>query len=421
MKTLPTSTAEQAQEAPSVTPPAIIYVLHSGQLFGTERMAITTLQGLQNHLPPSRAKLAHLLLAPPGPACKFARNGQLQASEFSNPIQLFSHMAQFMWAERHAKTGICVISTGVSHALFGLFLQAMLSLSQWLCLQKMASCRHLHVVHGGTDEHLSYGRKKILRHFSVQIVAVSHFVRERLIAHRVPATQIDVIENYLSADFIAACPQRAPYQPAPYQPSQACAHDEQTLKLPNIAHLICVSRLDPIKQVGVLVDALQILHSAGEARIDCKIFGRGWQESALRDRAAQARLAIQFQGFSNEIAQHMAQADLLVHTCAEEPFGLVILEAIAARVLVLVPDRGGPSTFIEDGVNGFTYRANDAAHLAHRLQQIQALPASQVQQIVNRASASLAQRFACAQRCTDYLVLMSAQASAQNLAARSAS
>ena len=72
-----------------------------------------------------------------------------------------------------------------------------------------------------------------------------------------------------------------------------------------------------------------------------------------------------------------------MHTCPEEPFGLVVLEAMAADVPVLVPDRGGPDFIVEAGVSGFKFRADDAADLAARLADLAAAPAG----VLNRAAA----------------------------------
>ena len=44
----------------------------------------------------------------------------------------------------------------------------------------------------------------------------------------------------------------------------------------------------------------------------------------------------------------MAEADLLVHTCPAEPFGLVILEAMAVNLPVLVTDAAGWSAIVQD-------------------------------------------------------------------------
>ena len=343
----------------------VLYVLHSGGLFGTERMAIATLA----HLGAGRDSL---LLAPPGAAVEHARALGLRAEVFGGTRQLLQRMAAFLRHRREA----ALLATGVSHSLAGILLAALFGVR----------LRHLHVVHGGTDERLSYGRKKLLKSFAVKFVAVSQFVRERLLAHDVPAQRICVVENFLTGP---QGPSRAPYS-AP------------------IARALVVSRLDPIKRVGLLLDALQTAEPL--LRFPVAVYGKGWQEAELRVRAAGIGANVNFVGFSTDVPAALAGADLLVHTCPEEPFGLAILEAMAAGIPVLVPDRGGPSSFIRDGENGFLYRANDAAHLAQRLLELRAAAPETLNQVVAAARATLRERFAPGARIEDYRALIGGEA-----------
>jgi len=55
-----------------------------------------------------------------------------------------------------------------------------------------------------------------------------------------------------------------------------------------------------------------------------------------------------------------------VYVCGslKEEFGIAILEAMAAGLLVVAPAGGGPATYVEEGVTGFLTRTSDAALLA---------------------------------------------------------
>ncbi|SDT36319.1 Glycosyltransferase involved in cell wall bisynthesis [Actinoplanes derwentensis] len=69
-------------------------------------------------------------------------------------------------------------------------------------------------------------------------------------------------------------------------------------------------------------------------------------------------------------AAHAGRASLIaaggVYVCAslKEEFGLALLEALAAGLVVVGPDAGGPATYIEHGVTGLLARAGDPAALA---------------------------------------------------------
>ena len=345
-----------------IHPPTLLYVLHSGQLFGTERMAIATLLGL-------RDDFDSLLLAPPGPAVPYAQARGLNAASFGGIVSL---VRRLFW-QLLRRRSVTLVATGVSQSLLAIVLAAL----------TLTRLRHFHIVHGGADEYLSYGRKRVLLRFAVQYVAVSSFVRERLIAHGVPASRITVIENFLSID-----------APAPLR----------TGIFDGVRRVALVSRLDPIKRVDLLLSALEQTPALRDLQFE--IFGTGWDEATLRQRALDARLAVHFAGFSSTVPEALACSDLLLHTCPQEPFGLAILEAMRAGVPVLVPDTGGPAGFIRDGENGFTYRANDAVDLAHKLQAIRALAPARLQHVVAAAARTLGDRFGAAQRIDDYRRLL---------------
>ncbi|HEU4730490.1 MAG TPA: glycosyltransferase, partial [Kofleriaceae bacterium] len=48
-------------------------------------------------------------------------------------------------------------------------------------------------------------------------------------------------------------------------------------------------------------------------------------------------------------------ADLLLHCCVDEPFGLVLVEAMAMRLPVIAADRAGPRELIVDGETGLLF------------------------------------------------------------------
>jgi glycosyltransferase involved in cell wall biosynthesis len=66
---------------------------------------------------------------------------------------------------------------------------------------------------------------------------------------------------------------------------------------------------------------------------------------------------------------------VVVPSICEETAGLVVLEALAARVPVVVSRIGGLPEFVREGVDGFTFHPRDAVDLAHALHRFGRDPA----------------------------------------------
>ena len=62
----------------------------------------------------------------------------------------------------------------------------------------------------------------------------------------------------------------------------------------------------------------------------------------------------------SELVEYMAASDIMLVPSLYEPFGLVVLEGMAAGCCMLVSAVGGPGELIEDGVNGLKVLPGDA-------------------------------------------------------------
>jgi glycosyltransferase involved in cell wall biosynthesis len=351
----------------------LLYVLHSGNLYGTERMAIATAVRL-------RDDFRTTIVAPRGPALSAAAEQGLDTEPFDSAQALVPIIRRFLSRSNDAASRgdrrRVFVATGVSHSL--LF---------WaVSRSSRARCAHLHLVHGGTDERLSYGRKRLLNRLGVRFVAVSEFVRERLLAHRVRADRITVIENFLDDAYAASLPRRRADRPW------------------KLVQIPIISRVDPIKRIDLLFDAVDCEPALKRFRFS--IYGEGWDYEALRARARASYPMIELHGFDPNAVETLREADLLLHLCPVEPFGLAILEAMTAGVPVLVPDTGGAGSLVSDGVSGFRFRANDPKALAARLIAIGDLEPSQLQQTTEEASKLLSTRFDPGARARDYRELI---------------
>jgi glycosyltransferase involved in cell wall biosynthesis len=73
---------------------------------------------------------------------------------------------------------------------------------------------------------------------------------------------------------------------------------------------------------------------------------------------------VRFAGHDPQAIKRLAAARLLLHCRPDEPFGMVLIEAMAVGVPVVAPASGGPVEIVEHGETGFLFPAGDAAAAA---------------------------------------------------------
>jgi glycosyltransferase involved in cell wall biosynthesis len=144
-----------------------------------------------------------------------------------------------------------------------------------------------------------------------------------------------------------------------------------------------VGRLGPTKGQHVFVKALaQALPDLDESVggweamvVGAALFGEEEERYAddltrlVADLGLEGRVS--FLGFRDDIAGELSRMHILVHASVNpEPFGLVVVEAMAAGLPVIAASPGGPAEVIEDGVTGLLYQAGDVEGLASALRRL---------------------------------------------------
>lgn len=137
--------------------------------------------------------------------------------------------------------------------------------------------------------------------------------------------------------------------------------------------LLFVGRLVREKGVQVLLEAAPtILESHPGATI--VIAGAGYFEGELRALVEAKGLGehVKFFGLANDadLCELYTIADVLVVPSLYEPFGIVALEGMAARVPTVTSDAGGLKDIVEHTRDGITTFAGDASSLAWGILQI---------------------------------------------------
>lgn len=133
-----------------------------------------------------------------------------------------------------------------------------------------------------------------------------------------------------------------------------------------------VGRMVHEKGVQVLIEALPIIR---EAYSDCKlvIVGGGNKDHLIR-RVNELELndRVYFTGYIDDetLIKLYSVIDVAVYPSLYEPFGIVALEAMAARVPVVVTDVGGLREVVDHGVAGLTAWSDNPDSLAWGISQI---------------------------------------------------
>lgn len=153
------------------------------------------------------------------------------------------------------------------------------------------------------------------------------------------------------------------------------AHDtRKQLGLPLDGPLVgIVGRLQRWKGIHVFVEAMPhilqahpkahgvIVGGPHDLEPDYPAFLRGTiSKLGLTDRITVA-------GFQENVPAWMQAMDVMVHASDHEPFGIVIVEAMALGKPVVAGDQGGPPEIITDGQNGLLARYGDEALLARQV------------------------------------------------------
>ncbi len=167
-----------------------------------------------------------------------------------------------------------------------------------------------------------------------------------------------------AADLTAFMPERLP------TPAEA----RRQLGLPENGPLIgMVGRLQRWKGMHTLVQAMpRILarHPGARAVIvgGCHELEPDY-ESWLRDQIARLGLQerVRLVGFQTDIPLWMQAMDVIVHASDREPFGIVVVEAMALGKPVVAGAEGGPREIITPGVDGLLAPYEDAEALARQV------------------------------------------------------
>lgn len=144
-------------------------------------------------------------------------------------------------------------------------------------------------------------------------------------------------------------------------------------------YFLASARFIPKKNLSALIEAFSIFlrgqSAAGSAeQWNLIILGDGDMRREIESDISRKKLTnrVHMPGFVQyEHLPHFYKgAQAFVHCSSTEQWGLVVNEAMAASLPVIVSQASGASELVESGVNGFTFESDDVTRLAEHMASI---------------------------------------------------
>lgn len=121
---------------------------------------------------------------------------------------------------------------------------------------------------------------------------------------------------------------------------------------PEARIVLCVGKFASYKGLPYLIRAAGHYHRALGEPVVTLIVGEGPAEerakleALVRELGLEGQVLLPGKAHYEDVGRFMNLADLFVLPSVEEPFGLVLIEAMASGARVIATDRGGPPTFV---------------------------------------------------------------------------
>jgi glycosyltransferase involved in cell wall biosynthesis len=228
------------------------------------------------------------------------------------------------------------------------------------------------------------------------IVSREHFGRAQLMAIRFAiAVGVDTLiaNSHASADAVCKLTGRAPadvpvihngvdlthFSSAPLSPADTALLRDR-LGLPRDAFLVGLfGRLAAWKGQHVALRSLALTEGCHLVIVGAALFGEDAYAQELKHLAESLGVQdrVSFVGFQDNVPEWMRAMDAIIHTStAPEPFGLVLIEAMAARVPLIASRGGAVSEIVRDGETALTVPPSDPEALSKAIRTLMDAPAT---------------------------------------------
>ncbi len=196
-----------------------------------------------------------------------------------------------------------------------------------------------------------------LAYESWRVIVCSHYMEQEMKrVFQVPADKIRIVPNGVDL--------------ARYQKGEGAHLSRSHYAIPDEKIVFFVGRLVQEKGAQLLLDAVpKVLQYYSKAKF--VIAGKGPAQEYLKNKARDMGVyeRVYFTGYIDDDTRDFIyrEADVAVFPSLYEPFGMVALEAMAARTPVVVADVGGLSEIVQHEVNGLKCYPGNANSLADNI------------------------------------------------------
>lgn len=136
--------------------------------------------------------------------------------------------------------------------------------------------------------------------------------------------------------------------------------------------IVSIGSLVEKKGHKFVLNILSFLKQRCSCRVSLKILGDGPLKSDLLEYAQKNNLndIVDFKGKVDHPEKYLKEANIYLHGALEEPFGLVLIEAMASGLPVFSTDGGGNRDLINHNENGFIYYERDPQIIASDIKKL---------------------------------------------------
>ena len=218
-------------------------------------------------------------------------------------------------------------------------------------------------------------------------IAISESIKQELMSHfQIPEKQIFIV--YHGVDATEFCPFEQNDQRRKKRDEIRSAYGINADEFV----FILVGALNERKGVRETIEAFSLLPAALQAKAIFMVVGGG--DRALYEKLAQDRglsKRVKIVGHQKEVNYFYSAADAFILPSHYEPFGLVILEAMACGLPTIVSKTAGASELIVDGVSGLLiHNPQDTQEIAGYL--IKVLQSEELSRNLGRSARAVAEQ-----------------------------